>query len=176
MLLHRDFHHLVLVFDLRHIHHLAKLLQLVSLALEDYGCPDRLAHSTFNATCLAMFCHSYFQIFDHLTHNNVLQASRAKLHICLLLYWSVFCWHFLQRSHMISLMFPPSPPQKKRQAGWRLLYLLDHWHMHMGLNWHLHYLQGTKCQVRPANGVEGTDKWGPAPKNCLTVDSMKVHF
>lgn len=57
-----------------------------------------------------------------------------------------FLLHFLlvaKKNLQTSLIGVPLG-SKKILAGWCLLYLLDHWHMHMGLDWHLNYLPGTQ--------------------------------
>ena len=143
MLLHRNFHHLVLVFDLRHIHHLAKLLQLVSLALADRNALTD--YSTFNATWLAKK-KSVIHIF------NVLLAV-----VTILLYWIVFyctfCW-LQKKISRLPLLVSPLAPKK----SWQVDAFCTFWII--GTCTWVWTGTSTTCRRPSTNGVGGADKLG----------------
>ena len=93
VLLHRNFHHLVLVFDLRHIHHLAKLLGFIGIASMQHGWPRK-------ESVIHMF--------------NFLLAL-----VTILLYWIVFYCTFVgckKKSPDFPYWFPPLAPKRSWQV------------------------------------------------------------
>ena len=126
MLLHWNFHHLVLVFDLRHVNHLtraaAKALDAKPWEFGSLG--QRQRHSPSNS----------HDEFCFLTATACVSAS----------------WECARQFQASSETRPtpthPTPMDESIVNHRHLLNLLNHRHLHTALHWHFNHLSGIKVE------------------------------